>query len=1527
MFQVIDGIDTLTVNLEARTCTCRKWDLTGIPCFHVVAVIFSVHGHAEDYVSDYYKREAYLRSYNLGIAPVPGQRHWIEMTCSICKSNTHNKRKRPDKNKTQPAPPKNPMGRPRKYPRLEDSSELAAQPHYSATAQPSRVGRGGRVTMAGRFSGRNGGRRGRSASRNGGRARAPQGFRVLFDGQGNAFTNVTVVKKKGSVINKTKQVAPTTEITCCYSINVELSGSSGFDSSRVLFLASLWLFPQAGVGIGGDGDGDGGGDDRVSMDLSKVGEKILSSVRSARSLGLFPSTSDRPEVPARAAAAAAVARALATLTPEQRQSLQSSSAELSSIYGSRPNIPTVEELEEEFYEEEFDPVMYVLNHIPSEEDELEHYENKATVRLAQLDAISARLSRHVMEHHEEMVKGMQLVRELERDLKIATVICMNGRRHLTSSMHEVSRDLIVTANSKKKQTLLDFQIHQPGVVYLQWELWKSTCGIQSVLDSIEIPFSKPFVFQIFVLGGRSRRISTGSEVVVSVVLARKIMGPIPYGGVKKGVVGGGWWWLWGLEEESEGKSDLLPALSELCHAQNMQKELETLLEEGNFSKAFQVLSEFLQLLDTFSELSAAQEMSRSVEVWLGNALQKLDSLLVQVCQVFKEEKYVTVIDAYALIGDVSGLAEKIQSFFMQEVLSETHATVKTAVQEVMVVKKIEMGIIVLENVKLPKYINACLPFLNKALPVQDQDTDNSDNSSRLTYSDLCLQLPESKFRNCLSSTLAVLFSLMCSYYAIMSFQPENELNIFRFSYDKGLLVKLRLQDCLGIVDYQCPDSRIDLGETIQANVISPKLEEVQETSVEQRADNGSTDRLECGSSVVESANEFSATVMSCEIKDQLLCDGTTSSSGSPWYELRRDATLLISQSLQRGRKNLWQLVTSRVSVLLASSAFCSASIHQFLRNYEDLNIFVLAGEAFCGLEAAEFAKKLKVACESYYSNFHKQNIYIYYRLKILSYVNASLLEGMVEEYEALKMVLEKESWQKLPSDAVQVVAFAGLVGDGAPLMASSDSSTNPLLLPNKSIYAAEMGSKNSGFSHWLNCGNPFLLKFTSPAACHTSSPCADGPSVSGGSNGTPIDFQSNKLSTTQDNNTHENGETDILDDENEDLLADFIDEDSQLPSRISKSSLRRNQTSQWKDDESSAQTGSSLCLLRFMDKYARLMQKLGMINVELFKGLCHLFEMYYYFVFETFGRQDNSANGKGVADSLNYRLKSAMNRAMQDCEQWLRPPQLLTSSSSLPASFNTSFKNMELTPTTPLGTNSAHFPGTFDLKERCVAVNTIYLVARVLHRSKPHLQSMLLQNNPVIVEDFFVNLVDTVPDLIEHIHRTTAKSLLHIIGYIDRIANAKWEVKELGMEHNGYVDLLLGEFKHYTTRLAHAGIQKEVQDLLLEYGVEIVAETLVEGLSRIKRCTDEGRALMSLDLQVLINGLQHFIPKDVKPKFQIVETFIKAYYLPETEYVHWARAHPEYSKSQIIGLVNLVATMKGWKRKTRLETLEKIESS
>ncbi|XP_028808130.1 syndetin isoform X2 [Neltuma alba] len=1099
--------------------------------------------------------------------------------------------------------------------------------------------------------------------------------------------------------------------------------SEGFESSRVFFLVPFLLF-------------QGGG-----MDLSKVGEKILSSVRSARSLGLLPSVSDRPEVPARAAAAAAVARALAGLPPHQQYSLSSSSEELNSIYGSRNHGREVEELEDEFYEEDFDPVKYVLEHAPAEENELAHFERQAALRLAQLDRVAECLSRHVMKNHEVMVKGMNLVRELEKDLRIANVICMNGRRHLTSSMNEVSRDLIVNSYSKKKQALLD----------------------------------------------------------------------------------------------------MLPILTELQRALDMQSTLESLAEEGNYCKAFQVLSEFLQLLDSLSELSAIQEMTRGVEVWLGKTLQKLDALLLGVCQEFKEDSYITVIDAYALIGDVTGLAEKIQSFYMQEVISETHSVLKAVVY---------------------------------------QDEEAPWQNSRLTYSDLCLQISESKFRPCLLRTLAVLFELLRSYHEIMEFQLDRQ--------DAAGQTSSKGND-----DFSCSPGGV--GE-VDADV---RFHSVSFTgSGDEIHGSSSREVSETASSLVETSN---SSPLPCRdshdpVNEARKADNTASSIESPWYHLRREATEFVSQTLKRGRKNLWHLTTSRVSVLLSSDAACTTSIHQFLKNYEDLSVFILAGEAFCGIEAVEFRQKLKVVCENYFIAFHRQNIH------------------------ALKMVLEKEMWLKLPPDTVQMISFSGLVGDGAPLISLSNpkSINRNAIDSDKSVNLihSHQSSRISGFSYWLQSGNPFLQKLSTSREGHCLPPSNGSIYGEVDGNSSP-NFYGDKVLPGKNDSSEMNGANSISDDENEDLLADFIDEDSQLPSRSSKPNHPRRKSLHCNDEENTVQTGSSLSLLRSMDKYARLMQKLEVVNVEFFKGICQLFGIFFNFVYETFGQYNTGFNGKGSADSLNYRLRTALSKITQDCDQWIKPM------SSSPTS---SFVHSEVTPAGPPSTNLGNSAmTTLGLKERCVAADTISLVARILNRSKAHLQSMLLQSNATVLEDFYQHLVDAVPDLAEHIHKTTARQLLHINGYVERVANCRWEVKELGLEHNGYVDLLLGEFKHYKTRLAHGGIRQEVQDLLLEYGLDIVAETLVEGLSRVKRCSDEGRALMSLDLQVLINGLHHFVSMNVKPKLQMVETFIKAYYLPETEFVHWARAHPEYTKSQIIGLINLVASMKGWKRKTRLEVLEKIE--
>jgi hypothetical protein len=54
-FSVSNEADTYIVNLAQKTCACRKWDLTGIPCAHPIPCIWHNGLVVENFVSSYYR--------------------------------------------------------------------------------------------------------------------------------------------------------------------------------------------------------------------------------------------------------------------------------------------------------------------------------------------------------------------------------------------------------------------------------------------------------------------------------------------------------------------------------------------------------------------------------------------------------------------------------------------------------------------------------------------------------------------------------------------------------------------------------------------------------------------------------------------------------------------------------------------------------------------------------------------------------------------------------------------------------------------------------------------------------------------------------------------------------------------------------------------------------------------------------------------------------------------------------------------------------------------------------------------------------------------------------------------------------------------------------------------------------------------------------------------------------------------------------------------------------------------------------
>ncbi|KAL7206726.1 hypothetical protein ACSBR2_019440 [Camellia fascicularis] len=80
-FEVRHGEDGYIVNLENRTSTCFKWDLTGIPCPYGVTAIFFQKDRVEDYVHAYFKKETLLRTYEPLINLMNGPDLWPKTGC------------------------------------------------------------------------------------------------------------------------------------------------------------------------------------------------------------------------------------------------------------------------------------------------------------------------------------------------------------------------------------------------------------------------------------------------------------------------------------------------------------------------------------------------------------------------------------------------------------------------------------------------------------------------------------------------------------------------------------------------------------------------------------------------------------------------------------------------------------------------------------------------------------------------------------------------------------------------------------------------------------------------------------------------------------------------------------------------------------------------------------------------------------------------------------------------------------------------------------------------------------------------------------------------------------------------------------------------------------------------------------------------------------------------------------------------------------------------------------------------------
>lgn len=68
----------MVVDLEARKCACRKWELLSIPCYHACACIAWSKQTYEPFIHQCYRKDMFLECYQYIVELICGEEEWEE---------------------------------------------------------------------------------------------------------------------------------------------------------------------------------------------------------------------------------------------------------------------------------------------------------------------------------------------------------------------------------------------------------------------------------------------------------------------------------------------------------------------------------------------------------------------------------------------------------------------------------------------------------------------------------------------------------------------------------------------------------------------------------------------------------------------------------------------------------------------------------------------------------------------------------------------------------------------------------------------------------------------------------------------------------------------------------------------------------------------------------------------------------------------------------------------------------------------------------------------------------------------------------------------------------------------------------------------------------------------------------------------------------------------------------------------------------------------------------------------------------
>ena len=75
--------EQFAVYLRDRTCTCRLWQISGLPCCHAISAILKIGRNPNDYADQCYSRDLFFQIYENVLYPISGKSLWPQSDIPI----------------------------------------------------------------------------------------------------------------------------------------------------------------------------------------------------------------------------------------------------------------------------------------------------------------------------------------------------------------------------------------------------------------------------------------------------------------------------------------------------------------------------------------------------------------------------------------------------------------------------------------------------------------------------------------------------------------------------------------------------------------------------------------------------------------------------------------------------------------------------------------------------------------------------------------------------------------------------------------------------------------------------------------------------------------------------------------------------------------------------------------------------------------------------------------------------------------------------------------------------------------------------------------------------------------------------------------------------------------------------------------------------------------------------------------------------------------------------------------------------